>query len=129
MHHCFPDSDQETASLQWIIHPFSVPYEAVYNDIPGKEKWITMRVNEALKIEFRNQNADSFWTSRLADSLTLSKRALKLLVSFSTAYLCEKGFSTVLRMKTKKRTRLNVANDAKLLYDENKMSQYKSLGP
>ncbi|KAF2362759.1 Zinc finger BED-type [Trinorchestia longiramus] len=115
MHHYFPESDQETASLQWIIHPFSVPDEAIHdNDFPAKEKWITMRANEALKIELQNQNADSFWISRLADSPTLSKRALNLLVSFSTTCLCEKGFSTVLGMKTKKRTRLNVANDARL---------------
>ncbi|XP_068229726.1 protein FAM200C-like [Palaemon carinicauda] len=115
MHHYFPESDQETASLQWIIHPFSVPDEAIHDDdFPAKEEWITIRANEAMKIEFQNQNADSFWISRLADSPTLSKRALKLLVSFSTTYLCEKGFSTVLGMKTKKRTRLNVANDARL---------------
>ncbi|KAF2356745.1 Ribonuclease H-like domain [Trinorchestia longiramus] len=115
MHHYFPESDQETASLQWIIHPFSVPDEAIRdNDFPAKEEWITIRANEALKIELHNQNADSFWISRLADSLTLSKRALKLLVSFSTTYLCEKGFSTVLGIKTKKMTRLNVANDARL---------------
>ena len=115
MHHYFPESDQETASLQWIIHPFSVPDEAIHDDdFPAKEEWITMRANEALKIEFQNQNADSFWISRLADSPTLSKRALKLLVSFSTTYLCENGFSTVLGMKTKKRARLNVANDARL---------------
>ncbi|KAF2364600.1 Zinc finger BED-type [Trinorchestia longiramus] len=115
MHHYFPESDQKTASLQWIIHPFSVPDEAIHDDdFPAKEEWITMRANEALKIELQNQNADSFWISRLADSPTLSKRALKLLVSFSTTYLCEKGFSTVLGMKTKKRTRLNDANDARL---------------
>ncbi|KAK3865534.1 hypothetical protein Pcinc_028863 [Petrolisthes cinctipes] len=78
MHHYFPESDQETASLQWIIHPFSVPDEAIHDDdFPAKEEWITMRANEALKIEFQNQNADCFWISRLADSPTLSKRALK----------------------------------------------------
>ncbi|KAF2355875.1 Zinc finger BED-type [Trinorchestia longiramus] len=115
MHHYFPESDQETASLQWIIHPFSVPDEAIHDDdFPAKDEWITMRANEALKIELQNQNADSFWISRLANSPTLFRRALKLLVSFSTTYLCEKGFSTVLGMKTKKRTRLNVANDARL---------------
>ncbi|KAF2362752.1 Ribonuclease H-like domain [Trinorchestia longiramus] len=115
MHHYFPKSDQETASLQRIIHPFSVPDEAIHDDdFSAKEEWITMRANEALKIELQNQNGDSFWSSRLADSPTLSKRALKLLVSFSTTYLCEKGFSTVLGIKTKKRTRLNVANDARL---------------
>ena len=28
MHHYFPESDQETASLEWIIHPFSLSDEA-----------------------------------------------------------------------------------------------------
>ncbi|KAF2349942.1 hypothetical protein FHG87_019300, partial [Trinorchestia longiramus] len=122
MHHYFPESDQETASLQWIIHLFSVPDEAIHDDdFPAKEEWITMRANEALKIELQNQNADSFWISRVADSPTLSKRALKLLVSFSTTYLCEKGFSTVLGMKTRKRTRLNVANDARLALSTTKL--------
>lgn len=32
MHRYFPDSDQETASLQWIIHPFSVPDDAIHDD-------------------------------------------------------------------------------------------------
>ncbi|XP_068241067.1 protein FAM200C-like [Palaemon carinicauda] len=55
MHHYFLESDQETASLQWIIHPFSVPDEAIHDDdFPAKEEWITMRANEALKIEFQN---------------------------------------------------------------------------
>ncbi|KAF2345195.1 Ribonuclease H-like domain [Trinorchestia longiramus] len=61
MHHYFPESDQETDSLQWIIHPFSVPDEAIHDDdFPAKEEWITMRANEGLKIELQNQNADSF---------------------------------------------------------------------
>lgn len=64
MHHYFPESDQETATLQCIIHPFSVPDDAIHDDdFPAKEEWITMRANEALKIEFQNQNADSFWIS------------------------------------------------------------------
>lgn len=100
MHHNFPKSDQEIASLPWIIHPFSVP-EAIHDaDFPAKEEWITMRTNEVLAIEFQNQNADSFCISRLGDSPTLSKRALKFLILFSTTYLCVKGFSTVLGMKT-----------------------------
>lgn len=108
MHHYFPESDQEIATLQWIICPFAIHDD----DFPAKEEWITMPAKTALKIEFQNKNADSFWISRLADSPTLSKRPLNLLVSFSTTYLCEKGFSAVLGMKRKKRTRLNVTNDA-----------------
>ncbi|XP_076337688.1 protein FAM200B-like [Tachypleus tridentatus] len=32
MQHYFPESDLKTASLQWIIHPFSVPDEAIHDD-------------------------------------------------------------------------------------------------
>ncbi|KAF2352089.1 Ribonuclease H-like domain [Trinorchestia longiramus] len=47
MHHYFPESDQETDSLQWIIHPFSIPDEAIHDDFPAKEEWITMRAMKA----------------------------------------------------------------------------------
>ncbi|KAF2345778.1 Ribonuclease H-like domain [Trinorchestia longiramus] len=32
IHHYLPESDQETASLQWTIHPFSVSDEAIHDD-------------------------------------------------------------------------------------------------
>lgn len=43
MHHYFPERDQETASLQWIIHPFSAPDDAIHDDdFPAKEECMTM---------------------------------------------------------------------------------------
>ena len=51
---------------------------------------------------------------QLSDAPTLAERALNILISFSTTYLCEKGFSTVIGLKTKKRNRLSVQNDARI---------------
>lgn len=105
----------EIGALQWLQNPFSVPDDAVDDDdFPGKEEWIALRVNDAWKLEFQNVSLPSFWISRLADTPTLARRALKVLVSFSTTYLCEQGFSAVLGMKSKRRNRLDVTSDARL---------------
>ena len=46
--------------------------------------------------------------------MVISKSNFDILTSFSTTYLCEKGFSTVMALKTKKRNRLSVQNDARI---------------
>lgn len=98
--HYFPD--QNTARLQWILQPFSVSEDAdADDDFLAKEEWITLRSNETWKVEFQRGDLQGFWISRLEEIPILAWRALRILVSFATTYLCEKGFSTVLGMKTK----------------------------
>ena len=65
-------------------------------------------------MEFPNINLQAFWIVQLSDAPTLAERAMNILTSFSTTYLCEKGFSTVMGLKTKKRSRLSVQNDARI---------------
>ena len=40
--------------------------------------------------------------------------SLRVLVAFAATYLCESGFSTLLQIKTKARSRLDVQNDMRL---------------
>ena len=109
----FPD--RETAPLQWCVQPFSVDEDQVAeDDFPAKEEWIALRLNERKKVEFQNTDLQAFWIAQLNDAPTLAERALNILTSFSTTYLCEKGFSTVMGLKTKKRNRLSVQNDARI---------------
>ena len=109
----FPD--RETAPLQWCVQPFSVDEDQVADDdFPAKEKWIALRLNEWKKVEFQNTNLQAFLIAQLNDLPTLAERALNILTSFSTTYLCEKGFSTVMGLKTKNRNRLSVQNDARI---------------
>ena len=109
----FPD--RETAPLQWCVQPFSVDEDQVADDdFRVKEEWIALRLNERKKVEFQNTDLQAFWIAQLSDAPTLGERALDILTSFSTTYLCEKGFSTVMGLKTKKRNRLSVQNDARM---------------
>ena len=113
LHRYFPD--RETAPLQWCVQPFSMDENQVADDdFPAKEEWIALRLNERKKVEFQNTDLQSFWIAQLNDVPTLAERALNILTAFSTTYLCEKGFSTVMGLKTKKRNRLSMQNDARI---------------
>ena len=65
-------------------------------------------------MEFQITDPQVFWIAQLSDAPTLAERALNILTSFSTTYLCEKGFSIVVGLKTKKRNGLSVQNDARI---------------
>ena len=97
------------------MQPFSVDEDQVADDdFPAKEEWIALRLNERKKVEFQNTDLQAFWIAQLSDAPTLAERALNILTSFSTTCLCEKRFSTVKGLKTKKRSRLSVQNDARI---------------
>ena len=109
----FPN--RETTSLQWCIQPFSADEDQVADDdFPAKEEWIALRVNQKKKAEFQHTDLQAFWIAQLSDAPTLAERALNIFTSFSTTYLCEKGFSTVMGLKTKKRNTLSLENDARI---------------
>lgn len=109
----FPD--RETASFQWCVLPFSGEEDQIEDDdFPAKEEWISLRLNERKKVDFQEMDLQAFWIAQLIDSPTLAERALNILTAYSTAYLCEQGASTVMGLKTIKRNRLNVGNDARI---------------
>ena len=79
------------------VQPFSVDEDQVADDdFPAKEEWIALRLNERKKVEFQNTHLQAFWIAQLSDAPTLAELALNILTSFSTTYLCEKRFSTVM---------------------------------
>lgn len=113
MEEYFPDLD--TTNMGWLTEPFRcLDSQVDDDDFPAKEEFIALRMSEALKIDFKEKNLDAFWIERLQDAPTLATRALNVLISFSTSYRCEQGFSTIVGLKTKKRNRLDVENDARI---------------
>ena len=50
----------------------------------------------------------AFWIHAFREFPELSAIALKLLMPFSSTYLCEAGFSVLVSIKTKCRSRLNI---------------------
>jgi hypothetical protein len=55
-----------------------------------------------------------FWLSVQQTCPTLSTEALKVLLPFSSSYICEVGFSAMVGMKTKFRNKLQLWNPLRL---------------
>ena len=111
LYNYFPDLN--STNNEWVRNPFDVSEDIIPDeDCPAKEEFITPRTNNAWKLMFEAKaGLDNFWISRMQDIPTLASQAVQILIGFSTTYLCEQAFSTVLGMKTKKRSRLNVSPD------------------
>ena len=62
--------------------------------------------NDSLKMKF--------WASQLETYPVLAEKALTVLVPFATTYLCETGFSCLVRIKTKSRNRLDPQHDMRV---------------
>lgn len=56
-----------------------------------------------LKMEYLSQNNSTFWLKRKAEYPELAKKVLKILIQFSTSYLCEMTFSQMVKIKKKKK--------------------------
>ena len=59
-----------------------------------------------LKIKHAGVPIDTFWIAVKEEYPSLAKKALTILMQFSTSYLCELGFSTLHNMKSKKQEQL-----------------------
>jgi hypothetical protein len=79
-----------------------------------KDDLIDLQSKALLKQGFFNQNIDEFRCSQIAAYPVLAKKALEVLIPFATTYLCESGFSTLVRLKTKARNRLDAEHDMRL---------------
>jgi hypothetical protein len=64
-----------------------------------------------IKSEFSSFSEKRFWVRRLLDYPALAKTVLKILLPFPTTYECELLFSSLLQIKTKHISRLNVEDD------------------
>jgi hypothetical protein len=61
-----------------------------------------------IKLNFNRRKLTQFWLSVQQTCPTLSIEALKVLLPFSSSYICEVGFSAMVGMKTKFRNKLHI---------------------
>jgi hypothetical protein len=89
------------------------PFTFDFEEIPefAQEELIEMINDTGTKSEFFPFLETQFWVRRLLDYPTLAKTVLKILLPFPTTYECEVGVSSLLQIKTKHRSRLNVEDD------------------
>ncbi|KAI6655424.1 Zinc finger BED domain-containing protein 5-like [Oopsacas minuta] len=70
-----------------------------------------MKYNSSAMEDFNNLSLEKFWVKYLPMYLDLSQLAFRVLVQFSSTYLCETGFSTLVLIKSKYRRRMFVEAD------------------
>ena len=90
----------------WVINPYE---EIEETDVMLQEELIRIRCDEKLKVQFR-KGYQQFWLQKeIPDAYpTVWAIARKLLISFPSSYLVERGFSAVANLLTKKRNRLQI---------------------
>ena len=96
--------------------PFALarsPFTIRIEDVPenAQEELIELITIHAAKTDFSSMSVTKFWIKSLQSYPVLSEIALCLILPFPTTYLCETGFSSLLVIKSKYRSRLVAEND------------------
>ncbi|GFW83227.1 zinc finger BED domain-containing protein 5 [Trichonephila clavipes] len=67
-----------------------------------------------IKRQFCNKTIFQFWAEVDDEFSELKTKAFRILLPFSTSYLCETGFSAVAALKTKYRSQLNIEKELRV---------------
>ncbi|KAK7901480.1 hypothetical protein WMY93_018249 [Mugilogobius chulae] len=99
----------------WIQNPFVT----LGQDIAGltsreRDSLVELSCDSSLKLIFTQMHLVHFWMHVYAEYMDLGSKALRFLMPFTTTYLCETGFSSLVALKTKYRNRLDVGSDLRL---------------
>lgn len=103
----FPDLEE--IDMSFVRNPFNVDP----NSIPDSEQdeFLEIKFDSGMKEFFKEHSIQEFWSQASISYPRAGKLGLKTLLHFASTYLCESGFSTLLQIKTKTRSRLEVEHD------------------
>ena len=79
-----------------------------------QDELLDLRNDSAGREIFTMKSLTQFWTSMPQSYPKLLTEALRVIVSFSSTYLCESGFSTLVHIKSKARCKLDVEDKMRL---------------
>jgi hypothetical protein len=101
----FPNNFYE--KFLWVRDPFQACNHENDPSLSKKEQLLELSSDGALKMKLCDLGMSRVWISPSVRSEfpKLSEEALKVVMQFSTTYLCEEGFSSLLQLKTKYRNR------------------------
>lgn len=105
-------SEFNISQHHWIIQPFNIKLQYIQHlDIKAQEEFAELSCDSSLEALFKNQITENFWLSIKKEYPCLSEMAVQIILPFSTTYLCENAFSSLLYIKSKYRSRLhNIEN-------------------
>ena len=78
-----------------------------------EEEIAEIKNNWCLQLIYEERDMQKFWIHVLKVHSNLAKKAVKILLQFSTTYICKASISAMLNLKTKKRGNLKIL-DGKL---------------
>ena len=113
----FPDQRKYP---EWIRQPFSFDTTTVDTNNQHIDDIIELQESKVQKLFFNSTNLETFWCQQMESYPRIAKVALDVHTSFVTTYLCERAFSTLVEVKTKKRNRLACENDLRIAVSETK---------
>lgn len=100
----FPSLD--ITSFDWVRNPFDSDLATHQLQLKEEEELLEMQNDRTLRIKFNSTELNIFWIGVSKEFPALSKKAMTVLLPFSTSYLCELAFSALTEIKCKKRERL-----------------------
>ncbi len=95
-----------TEEYDWVRNPFIKIPSNIGLKLCEEEELASISSDRGLKIKHAELPIDTFWIAIKEEYPSVAKKALSVLMTFLTLYLCELGFSTLNNMKTKKRESL-----------------------
>ncbi|XP_063302509.1 zinc finger BED domain-containing protein 5-like [Pelobates fuscus] len=98
----------------WIVNPFRSDDVATGISTVADEELIDLSEDTFLKMNFDRKKLIPFWLSVQNTYPTLSTTALRVLLPFTTSYMCEIGFSAMVAIKNKFRNQLQLSNTLRL---------------
>ncbi|GFU41849.1 zinc finger BED domain-containing protein 5 [Trichonephila clavipes] len=104
--------DNLIASYEWVRDPFQNTPEGF--STTEEESFIDFTSSGEIKRQFCNKTIFQFWAEVDDEFTELKTKAFRILLPFSTSYLCETGFSAVAALKTKYRSQLNIEKELRV---------------
>lgn len=109
----FGEEMKKLDSLNWICNPFQDNLSTSMS-IKSSEELIDLSEDTSLKNSFNRKQLTKFWLSVAGNYPCLFDEAMKVLLPFTTSYLCETEFSDMVNIKTKYRNKLDISNSLRL---------------
>ena len=106
----FPEINTESIQMRLTRNPFIISVD----DIPEEmeNEFLSLVNNTSMKDLFKQEeHISDFWAAISSQYPKIGLFALRVLLPFSSTYLCEKGFSTLLNIKSKARNKLEAERD------------------
>lgn len=100
----------------WISNPFEQAFfdQATSLPISDKEALIELSTDSTLRAKFKHDDLTVFWANARQEYGSLSNKALKHLLPFTSSVLVERAFSSYAFIKNKHRNTLDAAPDLRL---------------